>query len=835
MTALEQAQDAATQVDQQALLSELTRLRASNAELRARVLESEGWFAGLIDNMADGLLVFDGLAEGDFTITYANRHAGQIFGVPVADLVDNDFLRLVHPEDRDRISQRKRSTATGQDQGELTYRAIRSNGDVIWITTRSGVISRSPTDSARTRTITSVRDVTEERNRATALSDARSRIDQILNIIPGVFYQLSAPAGVEMKVAFVSGSTQDIFGFTSEQASTEGFLSSRTLVNLADARGQALRNADKNGIATLTYPVRMHDRIIWLRDTLRRIHHPDGSRDIVGFISDATAEHHKEIALRRMNWALAAQARSLSVILRAGPPEELMTRVCESIVEEPAYLLACFGVPDQSPDLPVRFAARAGTATEYLDHVTISWDPKSMFGNGPTGVAMRKGIAHIVRDTWTDPSYIAWQDRGNQYGIRSSVTVPCWSEGRVVGALLVYASEPDAFGEAELALFQRLSDEIALAMRLEDDRKRLHDAQTARKKAEENLSAAVQLGPGLLYRANILPDQVQISAIYGDPTALFPQTEWFEDGGLGLADILGTPERISMIRHFADGSTHSDDYAISDPDGATRWLRNAIRLVGRHDDVVEIVGYIAEVTQEKEQQLHRQQVTTLLTLGEMATTMAHELNQPLSSILLAAENAAYRLRKPADPREDVDRKLQKIINETQRAGKLIEHMRVFARNEPERAKPIIWHEVLGSALEILHGKLRGIQVERHVPEDLPIVMGWAIPMEQVLINLIGNAADAYHDAPPGTQRIIFVEAEASDQHILLRVKDQAGGIPPETLPRVFEPFFTTKPVGKGTGLGLAITADAVHALGGTITARNEGSGAVFEIRIPTSI
>ena len=175
MTALEQAQDAATQVDQQALLSELTRLRASNAELRARVLESEGWFAGLIDNMADGLLVFDGLAEGDFTITYANRHAGQIFGVPVADLVDNDFLRLVHPEDRDRISQRKRSTATGQDQGELTYRAIRSNGDVIWITTRSGVISRSPTDSARTRTITSVRDVTEERNRATALVTSACR------------------------------------------------------------------------------------------------------------------------------------------------------------------------------------------------------------------------------------------------------------------------------------------------------------------------------------------------------------------------------------------------------------------------------------------------------------------------------------------------------------------------------------------------------------------------------------------------------------------------------------------------------------------------------------
>ena len=111
-------------------------------------------------------------------------------------------------------------------------------------------------------------------------------------------------------------------------------------------------------------------------------------------------------------------------------------------------------------------------------------------------------------------------------------------------------------------------------------------------------------------------------------------------------------------------------------------------------------------------------------------------------------------------------------------------------------------------------------------------MGSAIPMEQVLINLISNAIDAYEMLGNDVPREVTVNGSVADDHVVLRVTDRAGGIPPHLLSRIFEPFFTTKPPGKGTGLGLALAFGTVVEMGGTITAGNENGGAVFEIRLP---
>jgi C4-dicarboxylate-specific signal transduction histidine kinase len=110
-------------------------------------------------------------------------------------------------------------------------------------------------------------------------------------------------------------------------------------------------------------------------------------------------------------------------------------------------------------------------------------------------------------------------------------------------------------------------------------------------------------------------------------------------------------------------------------------------------------------------------------------------------------------------------------------------------------------------------------------------MGAPIPMEQVLLNLVANAIDAYDGMPPGAPRVVTVQGGVEDGMVVLRVADQAGGIPPHLLSRVFEPFFTTKPPGQGTGLGLALCFGTVLDMGGTIAASNADGGAVFEIRL----
>jgi C4-dicarboxylate-specific signal transduction histidine kinase len=219
----------------------------------------------------------------------------------------------------------------------------------------------------------------------------------------------------------------------------------------------------------------------------------------------------------------------------------------------------------------------------------------------------------------------------------------------------------------------------------------------------------------------------------------------------------------------------------------------------------------------------------------MATGMAHELNQPLSSISFAAQNAELRLaRQPLDM-PALAAKLEKIVQEARRASKLVEHMRIFARNEREELRPVPWRAVLEAAEEMLRPRLRGCTLAVALPDDLPDVMGAPIPMEQVLLNLILNAVDAYDGTAPDAPRRVTVQGRVESGAVVLRVADRAGGIPAHLLSRVFEPFFTTKPPGQGTGLGLALCFGTIVEMGGTITAGNEDGGAVFEIRLPPAV
>ena len=200
------------------------RQQDEKAELQARLAASEGWFQGLIEHMADGLIVFDGLGDGDFQITYANQQAGAIFGYAADQLGGLDYLTLVHPNDRERIAARKRLASLGAPVGVETYRALRSDGEVIWLTTRSRVFAHGPSCPRQTCVATSVRDVTEGREQEVALIEARSRIDHILNIVPGVFYHVVYGKDDGDRQAFVSENVADWFGVSHEEASRPGFL-----------------------------------------------------------------------------------------------------------------------------------------------------------------------------------------------------------------------------------------------------------------------------------------------------------------------------------------------------------------------------------------------------------------------------------------------------------------------------------------------------------------------------------------------------------------------------------------------------------------------------------
>jgi signal transduction histidine kinase len=187
--------------------------------------------------------------------------------------------------------------------------------------------------------------------------------------------------------------------------------------------------------------------------------------------------------LRRQNWALSAYARSSSALTRAGGTRELMTRICEAIVEQPVYVLACVGL--LRDDGWLDFIASSGPAVGYLDGLALTNSTEVPEGRGPSGHTLRTGVPCLIRDTLTDPLYAKWQEKGIRFGLRSTVTVAIRKADVIIGSLIVYAREPNAFGPKELNLFCQLADEIAFAISSEEERLRTKSLELARKQAEE--------------------------------------------------------------------------------------------------------------------------------------------------------------------------------------------------------------------------------------------------------------------------------------------------------------------------------------------------------------
>lgn len=271
-----------------------------------------------------------------------------------------------------------------------------------------------------------------------------------------------------------------------------------------------------------------------------------------------------------------------------------------------------------------------------------------------------------------------------------------------------------------------------------------------------------------------------------------------------------------------------------------RRLRARISASIGPDGGRDLVVIWTDVTAEREVEAQLAQSAKLATLGELAAGIAHELNQPLSSISLAAENAVRRLDR-IDPAqsgvvEPVSRKLELITDMAHRAANIIDHMRVFGRTGDGDLVPVDLRQVVMDARLLLGSKLSNTKVALLIdlPEDLPAVLAKPVPLEQVVLNLVGNACDAYHTQPadPLQPQHVRISARADARIVRLTVSDQAGGIPEHVLPRIFEPFFTTKASGEGTGLGLSISYNIVAQMGGRISVRNVPGGAEFEVTLP---
>ncbi len=224
------------------------------------------------------------------------------------------------------------------------------------------------------------------------------------------------------------------------------------------------------------------------------------------------------------------------------------------------------------------------------------------------------------------------------------------------------------------------------------------------------------------------------------------------------------------------------------------------------------------------------QAGKLAALGQMSAAIAHEVNQPLAAMRTFMASAKVYLQR--NDSGQVVKNIDLIDGLAERMAKITSHLKSFARkSEPGRPEPIQVARAVEGALFLTESQIKsaGVRVARHVDPDL-WVSGYAVQLEQVLVNLIRNALDAVADVK---RPAIEISATGSPQAVRIVVADNGPGIAPELIQQIFDPFVTSKPVGKGLGLGLSISYGIVQDFRGRIYAANrEQGGAELVIELP---
>jgi len=230
----------------------------------------------------------------------------------------------------------------------------------------------------------------------------------------------------------------------------------------------------------------------------------------------------------------------------------------------------------------------------------------------------------------------------------------------------------------------------------------------------------------------------------------------------------------------------------------------------------------------QEQQRELAHLSRVASLGELSGALAHELNQPLASILTNARAAQRMIPRDQPYGHEIREILEDIANDDQRAGEVIQRLRSLLKKTDLQPRALRLADIVSEVLSLVHSDLiqRRVSVESSVPRSLPKVIGDRVQLQQVLLNLILNACDAMSHMPPHDRRLTIRATSNSDGAIELSVKDCGIGIGPARLEQIFEPFVTTKE--DGLGLGLAICRSIVAAHGGRLWAvNNEDRGATF--------
>jgi PAS domain S-box-containing protein len=374
-------------------------------------------------------------------------------------------------------------------------------------------------------------------------------------------------------------------------------------------------------------------------------------------------------------------------------------------------------------------------------------------------------------------------------------------------------------------------------------------AEEALRRSEAYLAQAQQISQTGSWYWNVQTGEVRWSAehyrIFGyDPVTTVPSLAIFTE----RIHPEDRPEmELTIATSVAEKSHFEGEYRIVLPDGSVKHLLSMGRagLSGSGD--LEYVGTVMDITQRRraeaeardgEQRFRDAQTelahaNRLATMGQLTASIAHEVSQPIAATVTNAHAALRWLARQPPDLDEVRQALDRILRDGNRAGEVAGRIRSLVKKAPVRTDIVAINGSIREVIELTLSEAvkNGVAVQMQLAEDLPLIQGDRVQLQQVVLNLIVNAIEAMSGVSEGTRDLVITTRKAESGSVLVAIRDSGPELAASTLGHLFDAFYTTKP--GGLGMGLSISRSIIEAHGGRLWAEtNEPHGAVFQFTVP---
>jgi signal transduction histidine kinase/DNA-binding response OmpR family regulator len=582
--------------------------------------------------------------------------------------------------------------------------------------------------------------------------------------------------------------------------------------------------------------------------TLAEIVAPFDQRQLLAALDGTLEPRRATLHNRRLLWELQVINETSEVISRSLELDDVLTGALQRLV--PA-LDAAAGVIRLRDELTGHYEIRAVVGPT---DVCSLWEREGSEIPRPSDEVIATRAAVVFEDL----ARFLPDDRREALPVRSSISVPMFGNDQLLGTLSVSAAKPFRFGIGDEHLLSIVAGQIAVAVQ----NARLHDSvRRGKREWEQTFDAisdpiAVFDGRGLLLRgntalANVLGTKVtgirhrtcQDVGFCGSKCPHCAVRDALTRGAAGRAEVTLPNGQIFSVTTFPVAGGAEGASVVQVAKNVTEEIRSARRLRQMSEEIGVANARLREtLDQLKSTQAQLLQAEKISAIGQLVAGVAHELNNPLTSVIgyaqlleeeLLEAPSIEALRLPAVMAKD----LRRIAEESERAARIVRNLLAFARRQTAARAPQDVADLIGRVLSLRTYELRlnGIELETEFEAGLPPVFADSGQLQQALLNLILNAEQAMRGR--STRRLaVSAKYDESAGAVELAVADTGHGIDHANLTRIFDPFFTTREVGEGTGLGLSICYGIIRDHGGHITVDSRAQvGTRFSILLPARV